>query len=168
MLMYVLIYTPLKRKTPWAVLAGAFPGALPTLIGAVTGQNNQSQIDFFSLQLFLIQFIWQFPHFWTLAWFNYDDYARAGFYLLPNRKKDAFSAQMIFMYSIFLIATSLLPYFFHYMGWISLSIIIISSITLLTQAWFFYKYQTDEMAKKLFKTCIVYLPVVQLTIMTRL
>lgn len=168
MILYVLIYTPLKQKTPWAVFVGAFPGALPTLIGAVTGQTQQSSIEFFSLLLFLIQFIWQFPHFWTLAWFNYDDYARAGFYLLPTRKKDKFSAYLIFLYSIFLVAVSILPYFFNYIGFISLSIIVIASVTLLTQTYFFYKYQTDEMAKKLFKTCIVYLPVVQLSIMTRL
>lgn len=168
MLMYIFVYTPLKQKTPWAVFAGAFPGALPTLIGAVTGQSQQDTIEFFSWLLFLIQFIWQFPHFWTLAWFNYEDYARAGFYLLPNKKKDKFSAYLIFLYSVFLIATAFLPYLFHYTGWISFSVILVASVTLLTYAYFFYKYQTDEMAKKLFKTCIVYLPVVQLSIMTRL
>lgn len=168
MLLYVLVYTPLKQKTPWAVFAGAFPGALPTLIGAVTGQAQQNSIDFFSWQLFLIQFIWQFPHFWTLAWFNYDDYARADFYLLPNRKKDNFSAYMILLYSVFLVVVSFLPFFFHFIGWISALIILIASVTLLFQTHLFYKYQTDEAAKKLFKVCIVYLPVIQLTIMTRL
>ncbi|RME17349.1 MAG: protoheme IX farnesyltransferase [Bacteroidetes bacterium] len=168
MLLYVLVYTPLKQKTPWAVFAGAFPGALPTLIGAVTGQLHQNSIDFFSLLLFLIQFIWQFPHFWTLAWFNYEDYARAGFYLLPSKRKDKFSAYLIFLYTLFLIASAFLPYLFHYIGWISFSIILLASVTLLIYAYFFYKYQTDEMAKKLFKTCIVYLPVIQLSIMTRL
>lgn len=168
MMMYVFLYTPLKQKTPWAVFVGAFPGALPTLIGAVTGQQQQNSVEFFSLLLFLIQFIWQFPHFWTLAWFNYEDYSRAGFYLLPNKKKDRFSAYLIFLYTIFLVAVSILPYIFHYIGWISLSIIVLASITLLLQGYYFYNYQTDEMAKKLFKTCIIYLPVVQLSIMTRL
>lgn len=168
MILYVLVYTPLKRKTSWSVFVGAFPGALPTLIGAVTGQEQQNSIDFFSWLLFFIQFIWQFPHFWTLAWFNYEDYARAGFYLLPNKQKNHFSAYMIFLYSVFLIAASLLPYFFHFVGWISFTIIIIASLTLLIQCFLFYKYQTDEMAKKLFKTLIVYLPIVQLTLMTRL
>lgn len=168
MLMYVFVYTPLKQKTPWAVFAGAFPGALPTLIGAVTGQSQQDTIEFFSWLLFLIQFIWQFPHFWTLAWFNYEDYARAGFYLLPNKRKDRFSAYLIFLYTVFLIAAAFLPYLFHYIGWISFSVILLASVTLLVYAYFFYKYQTDEMAKKLFKTCIVYLPVVQLSVMTRL
>jgi protoheme IX farnesyltransferase len=168
MLLYVFIYTPLKQKTPWAVLAGAFPGALPTLIGAVTGQSHQNTIEFFSALLFLIQFIWQFPHFWTLAWFNYEDYARADFYLLPNRKKDKFSAYLIFLYTIFLVICALLPYLFNYVGWISAIIISIASIGLLIQAYLFFKHPTDELAKKLFKTCIVYLPVVQLTLMTRL
>ncbi len=168
MLMYVFLYTPLKQKTPWAVFVGAFPGALPTLIGAVTGQENQNNVEFFSWLLFLIQFIWQFPHFWTLAWFNYEDYARADFYLLPNKKRDHFSAFMIFTYTVFLIAAAMLPYFFHYVGEMSLSIVLIASVTLLFQTFLFYKYQSDSMAKKLFKTCIVYLPLVQLTIMTRL
>ncbi|GIV29660.1 MAG: protoheme IX farnesyltransferase [Bacteroidia bacterium] len=168
MLMYVLVYTPLKRRTSWAVFAGAFPGAFPTLIGAITGQSQQDTIEFFSWMLFLIQFIWQFPHFWTLAWFNYEDYARAQFYLLPNKKKDRFSAYLIFLYTIFLVAAALLPYFFHYTGWISFAIILMASVTLLLQAYYFYRYQTDEMARKLFKACIVYLPLVQLSIMTRL
>lgn len=168
MIMYVLIYTPLKKKTPWAVFVGAFPGALPTLIGAVTGQSQQNTIEFFSALLFLIQFIWQFPHFWTLAWFNYDDYAKAGFYLLPNRKKDVFSANMIFLYTIFLVAAAILPYLFNFVGIISLIIILMASFTLIFYAYLFYKYQTDDMAKKLFKACILYLPVVQLILMTRL
>ncbi len=166
--LYVLIYTPLKRKTPWAIFIGAIPGALPTLIGAVTGQSQQNSVEFFSWLLFLIQFIWQFPHFWTLAWFNYEDYARAGFYLLPNKQKNQFSAYMIFLYSIFLVAAASLPYFFHFVEWMSFIIIVIASFTLLFQCFLFYKYQTDDMAKKLFKTLIIYLPVVQLTIMTRL
>lgn len=168
MLMYVLLYTFLKQKTPWAVFIGAFPGALPTLIGAVTGQEQQTHIEFLSLLLFSIQFIWQFPHFWTLAWFNYEDYSRANFYLLPTKRKDKFSAYLIFLYIIFLVTASMLPYFFHYIGWISLTIIGVAGITLLLQAYFFYKYQSDEMARRLFKTCILYLPVVQLSIMIRL
>lgn len=168
MFLYVFAYTLLKKKTPWAVFVGAFPGALPVLIGAVTGQADHTHIEFFSILLFFIQFIWQFPHFWTLAWFNYDDYARAGFYLLPNKKKTPFSAYMIFLYCIFLVATALLPYFFNFTGILSFGIVSMASITLLIQAYLFYKYQTDTLAKKLFQTCIVYLPLVQLSLMTRL
>ncbi|GIV26540.1 MAG: protoheme IX farnesyltransferase [Bacteroidia bacterium] len=168
LLLYVLVYTPLKQKSPWAVFIGAFPGALPTLIGAVTGQSQQNAIEFFSTLLFLIQFIWQFPHFWTLAWFNYDDYAKADFYLLPSKKKDKFSAFMIFLYTIFLIVAALMPYFFHFTGILSTIIIGVASFTLLIQVYYFYKMQSDEMSKKLFKTYIIYLPVVQLSIMTRL
>ncbi len=168
MLLYVLAYTPLKQKTPWAVFIGAFPGALPTLIGAVTGQSQQNSIEFFSILLFLIQFIWQFPHFWTLAWFNYEDYGKAGFYLLPSRKKDKFSAFMIFLYTIFLTASALMPYFFHFTGIVSTIIIAVASITMIIQVYYFFKIQSDAMAKKLFKTYIIYLPVVQLSIMTRL
>jgi heme O synthase-like polyprenyltransferase len=87
---------------------------------------------------------------------------------LPNRKKDKFSAYLIFLYTIFLVVCALLPYLFNYVGWISAIIISIASIGLLIQAYLFFKHSTDELAKKLFKTCIVYLPVVQLTLMTRL
>ncbi len=168
LLLYVLAYTPLKQKTPWSVFVGAFPGALPTLIGAVTGQAYQGSIEFLSWLLFVIQFIWQFPHFWTLAWFNAEDYKRAGFYLLPNRKKDNSAVFLIFMYSCFLAGSALLPYLFHYIGWMSALVIAIASLTLIIQAYIFLKAPSDTMAKKLFKVCIIYLPVIQLTIMTRI
>ncbi len=168
LLLYVLAYTPLKQKTPWSVFVGAFPGALPTLIGAVTGQAYQGSIEFLSWLLFAIQFIWQFPHFWTLAWFNAEDYKRAGFYLLPNRKKDNSAVFLIFMYSCFLAGSALLPYLFHYIGWMSALVIAIASLTLIIQAYIFLKAPSDMMAKKLFKVCIIYLPVIQLTIMTRI
>ncbi|MGZ3901526.1 MAG: UbiA family prenyltransferase, partial [Bacteroidia bacterium] len=80
-ILYALVYTPLKRITPLSVFVGAFPGALPTLIGAVAATQGFGEIKFFAVLLFLIQFIWQFPHFWALAWFNSDDYAKADFYL---------------------------------------------------------------------------------------
>jgi heme o synthase len=83
--LYAVVYTPLKRVTSFSVFVGAFPGALPTLIGAVAATEGFGRVTFFALLLFLIQFIWQFPHFWSLAWFNSDDYARADFYLLPSR-----------------------------------------------------------------------------------
>ena len=92
-ILYAIVYTPLKRVTPLSVLVGAFPGALPTLIGAVAATEGFGEITFFAFLLFMVQFVWQFPHFWALAWFNNDDYAKADFHLLPSKggKDDASS-----------------------------------------------------------------------------
>ena len=107
MVLYSFVYTPLKRVGPVAVFVGAIPGALPPLLGwvAVTGV-----IDANALILFGIQFIWQFPHFWAIAWVSDDDYRKAGFKLLPGRgKKDLHTAFQIMTYTLFLIPLGLLP-----------------------------------------------------------
>ncbi len=110
LILYAFVYTPLKPVTSFSVLAGAFPGALPPLIGwsAVTGSISQE-----ALILFGIQFIWQFPHFWAIAWVCDDDYSKAKFKMLPsNSGKNAFSALQISIYSFLLIPISLLPAIF--------------------------------------------------------
>lgn len=167
-LLYALVYTPLKRITPFSVLAGAFPGALPTLIGAVAASQGFGTITFFAFLLFTIQFFWQFPHFWSLAWFNHDDYQRAGFFMLPSSGgKDVISKTQIMVYSIFLIPISLLPFAFGYVGLLTAIIVFICGITLLLQAYNFFRVPNDETAKKLFIIAIIYLPVVQLALMTK-
>ncbi|MCW3078511.1 MAG: Protoheme farnesyltransferase [Bacteroidetes bacterium] len=167
-ILYALVYTPLKRVTPLSVFVGAFPGALPTLIGAVAATQGFGEIKFFAVLLFLIQFIWQFPHFWALAWFNSDDYAKADFYLLPsNGGKDQASQFQILIYSVFLLLTSMLPFVFQFVGIISASVCLLSGSTLLLQAYNFYRLPTDANAKKLFLVTLVYLPVVQLALMTK-
>lgn len=167
-ILYALVYTPLKRVTPLSVFVGAFPGALPTLIGAVAATKGFGEIKFFALLLFLIQFVWQFPHFWSLAWFNSDDYAKADFYLLPSKGgKDQASQFQILIYSVFLLITSIFPFVFHFVGLLSVSVCVLSGIALLMQAYNFYRLPTDANAKKLFLVTLVYLPVVQLALMTK-
>lgn len=167
-ILYALVYTPLKRITPLSVFVGAFPGALPTLIGAVAATSGFGHVTFFALLLFLIQFIWQFPHFWALAWFNSDDYAKADFYLLPSKGgKDQASQFQILIYSVFLLLTSMLPFIFRFVGLISTSVCILCGAALILQAYNFYRLPTDANAKKLFLVTLVYLPVVQLALMTK-
>lgn len=167
-ILYALVYTPLKRITPFSVFVGAFPGALPTLIGAVAATEGFGHITFFAFLLFIIQFFWQFPHFWSLAWFNHDDYQKAGFLMLPSAGgRDHVSKVQILLYSVFLIPISLLPYAFNFVGWLTALIVLICGITLLIQAFNFYRLTTIESAKKLFVVAIIYLPVVQLALMTK-
>ena len=167
-ILYALVYTPLKRKTPFSVFVGAFPGAFPTLIGAVAATKGFGEITFFGMLLFMIQFVWQFPHFWSLAWFNNDDYAKADFHLLPSKGgKDEFSKFQILVYCIFLLFASILPFVFQFVGLISTGVAIICGIALLMQAYNFYRLPTNEHAKKLFFITIIYLPLVQVALMTK-
>ncbi len=106
--MYVSLYTPLKTKTPLAVFVGAFPGAIPFMLGWVAVSGS------FGIEagtLFLIQFFWQFPHFWAIGWFLYEDYEKAGFFMLPTGSKDTKTALQIILYTVWLIIASLLPVF---------------------------------------------------------
>ncbi|MGE0567510.1 MAG: heme o synthase [Bacteroidia bacterium] len=167
--LYALVYTPLKKVSPFSVFIGAFPGALPTLIGAVAPTNGFGQFEFFGLLLFSIQFFWQFPHFWALAWFNSEDYARASFYLLPSKGgKDSSSKFQILFYSVILLVVSTFPFLFQYVGLLSTSAVVICGIALLLQAYNFYKIPSDENAKKLFIVTLIYLPLVQLALMIKL
>lgn len=104
--LYTSIYTPLKTKTPLSVFVGAFPGAIPFMLGWVAATDE------FGIEagtLFLVQFFWQFPHFWAIGWFLFDDYKKAGFFMLPTGKKDKSTATQIILYTIWLIVASLLP-----------------------------------------------------------
>jgi heme o synthase len=166
--LYALVYTPLKRKTPFSVFVGAFPGALPTLIGAVAATEGFGNITFFAWLLFAIQFFWQFPHFWSLAWFNHDDYQKAGFLMLPSSGgRDDSSKFQILTYSIFLIPISLLPYIFNFVGMLTAGVVLLCGLALLLSAYNFFRVPTVENAKKLFIVAIIYLPVVQLALMTK-
>ena len=107
MVVYTIIYTPLKKITPFAVFIGAIPGSIPPLLGYVAVSND------FGLEpgiLFVVQFFWQFPHFWALAWKLDDDYKKAGFRLLPSGDRDQKSAFQIMLYSAFLVPVSMLPW----------------------------------------------------------
>ena len=103
---YTSVYTPLKTMTPLSVFVGAFPGAIPFMLGWVAATGS------FGIEagtLFLIQFFWQFPHFWAIGWFLYEDYEKAGFFMLPSGKKDKSTALQIILYTVWLIIASLLP-----------------------------------------------------------
>ena len=111
--LYTSIYTPLKTKTPLSVFVGAFPGAIPFMLGWVAATDN------FGIEagtLFMIQFFWQFPHFWAIGWFLYEDYEKAGFFMLPTGKRDKTTATQILLYTIWLIVASLFPAFFPLIG----------------------------------------------------
>jgi len=149
MVLYAVVYTPLKRVTPFSVFIGAFPGAIPTMIGGVAATSGFGEITFFTLLLFMIQFVWQFPHFWSLAWFYNDDYAKADFHLLPSKGgKDDFSKFQILLYAVFLLLVSILPFVFQFTGLISTGACVICGLALLLQAYNFYRLPTDEQAKK--------------------
>jgi len=161
-LLYVLAYTPLKRTTSFSVFIGAFPGAIPFMLGWVAVTNN------FSIEagiLFAIQFIWQFPHFWAIAWVCDDDYTRAGFKMLPGGK-DKNTASKTLIYTLFLIPLSILPVF-SFAGALEMSIVAMLSAILLG-LWFFtkslilFKTLRDEDAKKLMFASFFYLPILQL------
>lgn len=167
-ILYALVYTPLKRITPFSVFVGAWPGALPTLIGGIAATEGFGHITFFAMLLFMIQFVWQFPHFWALAWYNNDDYARADFHLLPSKGgKDDFSKFQILIYSVFLLIMSIMPFVFGFVGLLSTGACVICGLALLLQAYNFYRLPTNEYARKLFFVTLVYLPLVQVALMTK-
>lgn len=158
-IMYVFIYTPMKRISPWAVFVGAFPGAMPPLLGAVAETNSFGLVPGV---LFFVQFVWQFPHFWAIAWVAYDDYKAGGFSLLPSKfGKSKNSAYQICAYSLALIPFSLLPWV---LGMTGVATLIIATIAGFIFFWYSYRlFLTcdDKDARKLMFASFVYLPVVQ-------
>lgn len=158
---YSFAYTPLKTKTSWAVLVGAFPGALPPFIGAVAGANGA--FGFEQGVLFFIQFMWQFPHFWAIAWVAKDDYEKAGIRLLPMRnQKDKVNAILIAVYTIVTVMISFIPW---YMGWITdwgLVVCAIAGLAFYMLAHRLTYELTDKAAKRVMFASFIYLPVVQL------
>ncbi len=163
MLLYSIVYTPLKRKTPLAVFVGAFPGAMPPLIGWV---GYSGQIDVSALTVFTIQFMWQFPHFWAIAWRLHEDYQKAGFKMLPSAGgKDKKSAMQIFIYAMFLIPISLLPGIFMESGWVYAIIALLSGAVFAWQSYVLLMKCDDASATKLMFGSFLYLPIVQLALL---
>jgi protoheme IX farnesyltransferase len=158
--LYTVVYTPLKRTTPFAVFVGAFPGALPTLLGGVAAAGTIQSIE--PWVLFSIQFIWQFPHFWAIAWKSSDDYERAGFYLLPSGKRDKFTARQILVYSLALIPMVLLPFAFNISGIYSAIFMVLSSVAFAFLAYDFYASLDDKKASILMFSSFFYLPLIQI------
>ena len=158
--LYAFIYTPLKPKTPLSVLVGAFPGALPVLVGCIAA-GNQFHPDYFIL--FGIQFFWQFPHFWAIAWVLDEDYQRAGFRLLPfGREKDSTAAYYIFIYTVAMVLVSLFPSFLQLTGnWYS-SVAAIGGVGFLWMTIRHMRSLSTETARGVMFYSFFYLPVIQL------
>lgn len=157
---YTVMYTPLKRVTPFAVFVGAFPGAIPTLLGYVAASGA---FDSTAWVLFSIQFIWQFPHFWAIAWVMDDDYRKAGFELLPSKGgRTQASAFQAFVYAFSLIPVGILPYMFKVSGVLSLIVITLAGIVFTVQAWRLFKRCDIPSARQLMFGSFIYLPVVQI------
>ena len=161
LVLYGFIYTPIKKISPLAVAIGAVPGAMPLLIGYVAATNK---IDAFALILFVHQFIWQFPHFWSIAWVLDEDYARGGFRLLPGRgsSKDGPAAVLMLVYSLFLIPIGCLPYLVGLCTVNSAIISIAAGIGFTGYAVMFAARRDTASARKLMFASFFYLPIVQL------
>ena len=160
MILYSFVYTPLKRVGPIAVFVGAIPGALPPLLGWVAATGS---ISHEALIIFGIQFIWQFPHFWAIAWIADEDYKKAGFKLLPgNGKKDLNTAINIMIYTLFLLPLGLLPTYFQLTGITSGIIATICGTLFLAQTFSLMKDNSRQSALKIMFGSFIYLPIVQL------
>ncbi|MEP2671363.1 MAG: heme o synthase [Cyclobacteriaceae bacterium] len=160
MVLYSFVYTPLKRVGPIAVFVGAIPGALPPLLGwiAATGQITHE-----ALIIFGIQFIWQFPHFWAIAWVADDDYQKAGFKLLPSKEgKNINTAIQIMVYTMFLIPLGLLPAVFGITGIYSAMVATVCGVAFFAQTFSLMKTGSRQSALRIMFGSFLYLPIVQI------
>jgi protoheme IX farnesyltransferase len=162
LLSYAFIYTPLKRVSSIAVFVGAIPGALPPMIGYVCATGK---IDFVAIVLFSTQFIWQFPHFWSIAWIQFDDYKKAGIMLLPSASgKTRMSAIQNVIYCSVLLVVSMIPYFFNMIGLTANIVIAAVGTMFLWMAINHYRKCDDATARTLMFGSFIYLPVMQLAL----
>jgi protoheme IX farnesyltransferase len=161
--LYAFVYTPLKKKHSIAVLVGGIPGALPCLIGWVAGTDELSAGGWI---LFGIQFFWQFPHFWAIAWISYTDYAKAGFRLLPSAGGPTkFAAVQALLYAIILVPFGILPYIWGMSGWISLVIVTLANAYLVWQCVRLFREMDVNAARRVMFTSYGYLPIVLLALL---
>ena len=161
LILYPFVYTPMKKFGPIAVFIGAIPGALPPLIGWVA---STGQITLEAIIIFSIQFIWQFPHFWAIAWMYDDDYKKVGFKLLPNNgEKNLKTAVNIMIYTLFLIPLGLLPTIFGITGIISGTVAVFLAIIFLAQTFKLINDYSRESAVKVMFSSFIYLPIVQIS-----
>ena len=160
LVLYGFVYPPLKRVGPISVLVGAFPGAFPPMIGWVAATNH---FGWEPGVLFAIQFFWQFPHFWAVAWLADGDYKRAGFKMLPNGgQKDVRTALTITTYTLFLLPVGWLPYLLGMTGITSALVAMGCGILFLAQTFHLMRETTDRAALLMLLGGFVYLPVVQI------
>jgi len=161
--MYVSLYTPLKTKTPLSVFVGAFPGAIPFMLGWVAASGK------FGIEpgtLFMVQFFWQFPHFWAIGWFLFEDYKKGGFFMLPNGKRDKGTATQVILYTVWTVLVSLIPVLGItgklYLTPVSGVLIGILGIGLIYYAIRLYKEKTSKAAKQLMLASVSYITLLQI------
>jgi len=162
-LLYTVVYTPMKLVSPLSVFVGAIPGAFPFMIGWVAATN---QIGVEAITLFLMQFFWQFPHFWSIGWSQNSDYEKAGFKMLPTGKKDKSTSAQILFYSIWAVIISIVPFFgitgklkLSYVGLIA---VLFLGLFLIYKSFILFLDGENKNAKKLMLTSVIYLTFVQL------
>ena len=159
LLSYAFVYTPMKRISPMAVVLGAIPGALPTLIGCVAVQGKLTPLG---LALFAIQFFWQFPHFWSIGWLGYDDYRKAGFKIMPSvdGHRDPATGLQSFIYALFLFPVVIMPLIFGVSGVASMVLACLLTLVYAGLGWQFYRRNDRRAALQLMFFSFLYLPLV--------
>lgn len=163
---YGFVYTPLKKINSMAVLVGAIPGALPCLIGWAAAYNADEFSWTGGWILFAIQFLWQFPHFWAIAWVAHQDYSKAGFKLLPSKQGPTkFTAVQTVIYSLLMIPVGMLPYFFEMSGVVSMWILIGANLFMVIQCVRLYINMDVKSARRVMFSSYIYLPVVLLALL---
>jgi heme o synthase len=164
--LYAFIYTPLKKVNSISVLVGAVPGALPCLIGWAAGFYDDPISWPGGWALFAIQFFWQFPHFWAIAWIAHKDYEGAGFKLLPSVEGPTkYSAIQAIIYSVLLIPVGVLPYITGMSSWISQVIILFANFFMIWQSVQLYRKMEKSAARKVMFSSYIYLPIVLLALL---
>jgi len=160
--LYVSAYTPLKSVTPFAVFVGAIPGAIPFMLGWVAATGK---FDIEPGMLFLIQFFWQFPHFWAIGWLQFDEYKKAGFNLMPTGEKNKKATTQILLYTVWMILVSIFPVFkitgSLYLSPIAAIIIFMVGLIMLYYGIELHKKQTDKIARKLMLSSVLYITLIQ-------
>ncbi|NJX15232.1 heme o synthase [Tamlana crocina] len=161
--LYTCVYTPLKTKTPLAVFVGAIPGAIPFMLGWVAATDD------FGIEpgtLFALQFFWQFPHFWAIGWFLYDDYKKGGFYMLPTGKQDKGTAVQTIMYTVWTILVSIIPVFGFTerleLSIVAMLLVLAAGIWMLYYAIRLFRIMTEKAAKQLMLVSVSYITLVQI------
>ena len=161
--MYVSLYTPLKTVTPLSVFVGAFPGAIPFMLGWVAATG------YFGIEagtLFMIQFFWQFPHFWAIGWFLYDDYKKAGFFMLPTGERDKKTALQTILYTIWMILASIIPAFGFtgnlFLSKVAAVIVVLLGLWMLFYAVQLHKKMDAQAARKLMIVSVSYISLLQI------
>lgn len=161
--LYTSVYTPLKTITPLSVFVGAFPGAIPFMLGWVAATNH------FGIEagtLFMIQFFWQFPHFWAIGWFLYEDYKKGGFFMLPTGKRDSKTSIQIILYTVWLIIVSVFPATGLtgrlYLTPVSAVLVFIAGLWMLYSGIQLYRTRTDKAARSLMLVSVTYISLIQI------